>query len=62
MLHQFSAKNTKNRLGGPKEGLFDRSLGVGREKQPPNIVVFYPNQVLQYFVLLCYIVKSNYDY
>ena len=28
MLHQFSAKKTRNRLGGPEEVLFKRSLGV----------------------------------
>ena len=27
LLHQSSAKNTKNKLGGPKEVLFEHSLG-----------------------------------
>ena len=27
-LHQFSTKNTRNRLGGPDEALFERSPGV----------------------------------
>ena len=53
MLHQFSAKKTRNRLGGPEKALFERYLGVGREEQPPNAVVVYPNQVLHYFVVLC---------
>ena len=57
MLHQFSAKKTRNRLGGLEEALFERSPGVGREEQTPNVVVVYPNQVLHYFVLLCYIIK-----
>ena len=53
MLHQLSAKKNRNGLGGPKEALFERSPGVGREERPPNVVVVHPNQVLQYFVLLC---------
>ena len=27
ILHQFSAKKTRNRLEGPEEALFERSLG-----------------------------------
>ena len=53
MLHQFSAKKTRNKLGGPEEALFELSLGVGREERPPNAVVVYPKKVLHYFVLLC---------
>ena len=53
MLHQFSAKKTRNRLGGPEEALFERSLGVGREEGNPNAVVVYPNQVLHYLFLMC---------
>ena len=53
MLHHFLAKKTRNRLGGPKEALFERSPGVGREERPPNAVVVYPNQVVHFFVLLC---------
>ena len=49
MLHQFSAKKTRNRLGGPEEALFGRFPGVGREEQLPNTVVVQLNQVLQYF-------------
>ena len=44
-------------LGGPEEALFERSPRVGREERPPNVVVVYPNQVLHYFVLLCFIVN-----
>ena len=39
MLHQFSAKETENRLGGLEKLLFEHSLGVGREERPPNTVV-----------------------
>ena len=59
MLHQFSAKKTKNKLGGSEEALFECSQRVGREEWPPNAVVLYPNQVLHYFVLLCQIDKSE---
>ena len=54
LLHQFSAKDTRNRLEGPEETVFERSPGVGREEQPPNTVVVPLNQVLQsfYFIVL----------
>ena len=50
---QFSAKKTRNRLGGLEEVLFERFPGFGREERPPKAVVVYPNQVLDSFVLLC---------
>ena len=53
MLHQFSAKKTRNRLEGPEEALFERSPGVGREERPPNAVVVHLNEVLISIVLLC---------
>ena len=53
LLHQFSAKETKNKLGGPEKTLFERSPGVGREERPPNAVVVQLKQVLQSFILLC---------
>ena len=40
-------------LGGPEETLFECSPGVGREEQPPNVVVVQLNQVLLSFILLC---------
>ena len=49
LLHQFSAKETRNRLVGLEEMLFERSPGVGREERPPNVVVVQLNQVLQSF-------------
>ena len=49
LLHQFSAKETRNKLGGPEETLFERSPGVGREERPSNVVVVQLNQVLQSF-------------
>ena len=54
LLHRFSAKNTKNMLGGTKKALFEHSLGVGREEQPPNAIVVPLIQVLQssYFIVL----------
>ena len=50
LLYQFSSQETRNRLGGLEEALFECSQGVGREEQPPNVVVVHPNQVLQSFV------------
>ena len=51
MLHAppVLSQKTRNRLGGPEETLFERSLGVGREEWPPNAVVVQLNQVLQSF-------------
>ena len=49
LLHQFLAKETRNRIWGPEETLFECSPGVGREEWPPNAVVVHLNQVLQYF-------------
>ena len=49
LLHQFSARDTRNRLGGLEETLFECSLGVGKEERPPNVVVVQLNQVLQCF-------------
>ena len=37
-------------LGGPKNSLFERSPGVGREERPPNGVVVQLKQVLQFFI------------
>ena len=56
MLHQFSTKKTRFRLGGPEEALFEHSLGVGREEWPPNAVVVHLNQVLQSF---CFTVLND---
>ena len=53
LLHQFPAKETRNKLGGPEETLFERSLGVGREEGPPNVVVVQLKQVLQSFYFSC---------
>ena len=61
LLHQFSSKETRNRLGGPEEVLFEHSPGVGRGERPPNAVVVHLNQVLHSIVLLCYIVKCESD-
>ena len=49
-------------LEGPEETLFEHSPGVGREERPPNTVVVQLNQVLQYFVLLYWMVKCETDY
>ena len=51
MLHAppVLSQKTRNRLGGPEETLFEHSTGVGREEQPPNVVVVQLNQVLHYF-------------
>ena len=34
-----SSQGDQRKLGGPKELLFERSLGIGREEQPPIAVV-----------------------
>ena len=51
------AKETRNRLGGLEETLFEHSPRVGREEWPPNAVVVYINQVLQYFYFTVLIFK-----
>ena len=34
-----SSQGYQSKLGGPEESLFECSLGVGREEQPPIAVV-----------------------
>ena len=34
-----SSQGDQSRLGGPKESLFERSPGVGREEQPPIALI-----------------------
>ena len=34
-----SSQGDQRKLGGPEESLFERSPGVGREEQPPIVVV-----------------------
>ena len=53
MLHQFSAKETRNRLGGPEKSMFERSPGVGREEQPLNAIVVQLKTGSTIFYLLC---------
>ena len=47
-----SSQGDQIKLEGTEESLFERSPGVGREEQPPNVVIVYPNQVLHYYVFI----------
>ena len=53
MLHQFSSKETRNRVRGLEKSLFECFPRVGREEWPPNAVVVQLKIGSIVFYLLC---------
>ena len=48
-----SSQGKQSKLGGPKESLFERSPGVGREEQPPIAVVVQAQEQVLLFINFC---------
>ena len=49
-----SSQGDQSRLRGPKESLFELSLGVGREERPPIVVVVQAQEQVLLSNNLCF--------
>ena len=54
-----SIQGDQTKLGGPKESLFERSPGIGREERPPIAVVVQLKN--RFCHLIVFVLLTEYD-